>query len=135
MKQLRYTRQRQLVLEAVQAHCDHPSADNIYIDVRLKDDKISRGTVYRNLNLLAENGEITQVVVPTADRYDLRLDKHYHVFCVKCGAVCDASIDYQPEYDRSVEAITGYTISRHRMVFEGICSSCESKLASPLAQT
>ena len=50
----RNTRQRQLVLEAVQELCDHPTADEIYLRVREQDDHISRGTVYRNLHLLAD---------------------------------------------------------------------------------
>lgn len=60
MTQQRNTKQRKLILEVVQAHQDHPSADQIYAEVRKLDPKISRGTVYRNLNLLADNGEIRQ---------------------------------------------------------------------------
>ena len=57
----RNTRQRQLVLDAVRARCDHPTAEDIYQDVRAIDGKVSRGTVYRNLNLLTETGAITTV--------------------------------------------------------------------------
>ena len=56
MKQQRNSRQRQMVLDAVSTRCDHPTADQIYLDVRSKDDKISRGTVYRNLGVLSEDG-------------------------------------------------------------------------------
>ena len=63
MKQLRNTRQRQLVLDAVRARRDHPSADQIYLDVRAVDGRISRGTVYRNLSILEESGEILHVKV------------------------------------------------------------------------
>ena len=64
MKTRRNSKQRQLVLEAVKARCDHPTADQIYLDVRAQDDKISRGTVYRNLGLLSDEGQISQVRVP-----------------------------------------------------------------------
>lgn len=121
----RETRQRHLVLDAVRARCDHPSADEIYLDVREKDSRISRGTVYRNLNVLAENQEITHVKVPSADRYDPRLDRHYHLFCVSCGAVCDAPLTYREEYDRQVEETSGFRIQRHRMIFEGLCAECQ----------
>ena len=76
--QYRNTRQRKIVLEAVQEHHDHPSADQIYLEIRAKDPRISRGTVYRNLNILSEEGQITHVKVPGADRYDCRKDFHYH---------------------------------------------------------
>ena len=74
--QYRNTRQRKIVLEAVQEHHDHPSADQIYLEIRAKDPRISRGTVYRNLNILSEEGQITHVKVPGADRYDCRTDFH-----------------------------------------------------------
>lgn len=127
MKQQRNTKQRRLVLEAVQSHNDHPTADRIYMDVREKDGKISRGTVYRNLSVLEEGKEITHVKVPAADRYDFRLDNHYHIICTCCGAVCDAPIGYKEKYDRMIEQETGFCIERHRTIFEGICSECQKK--------
>lgn len=123
MKQKRNTKQRQIVLTAVKSRCDHPSADEIYLDAREMDDKISRGTVYRNLNVLDEDGEIAHVRVPSADRYDLRTDRHYHMFCTGCGAVCDAPITYNESYDKQAEA-SGFKITRHRMIFEGLCPEC-----------
>ena len=124
MKKQRNSRQRQLILEAVRARCDHPTADQIYLDVRTQDDKISRGTVYRNLGLLSGEGQISQVRVPAADRYDLRQDRHYHLFCTGCGRVFDAPLSYCPEHDAQVAAESGFQISRHRMIFEGLCSDC-----------
>ncbi len=123
----RDTRQRRLVLEAVRSRTDHPSADDIYLAVRERDERISRGTVYRNLNVLAEAGEITHVKVPSADRYDLRQDKHYHLFCVRCGAVTDAPVDYREELDRRVAQAAGFAVERHRMIFEGLCPACQKK--------
>ena len=128
MKQKRNTKQRRLVLEAVTSRCDHPTADEIYTDVHSKDDKISRGTVYRNLNILDESGEILHIKVPSADRYDSRLDRHYHLFCISCGKVSDAPLDYQEEYDAKVAGETGFRVQRHRTVFEGLCTACQAKL-------
>ena len=124
MRQQRNSKQRQLILEAVQDRCDHPSADDIYLDVRAKDSKISRGTVYRNLGVLSQDGAITNVKVPAADRYDARLDLHYHLFCTGCGRVFDAPLPYHGEYDAQIAAETGFQIARHRLVFEGLCPDC-----------
>ena len=124
MKGKRTTRQRLQVLEAVHARKDHPTADQIYLDVRQEDGKISRGTVYRNLAELAAQGEITHARLPGADRYDLRQDQHYHLYCTQCGQVVDAPISYRPEDDAAVEQATGFRIARHRLVFEGLCPAC-----------
>lgn len=124
----RETKQRQLVLNAVRARCDHPSAEQICDDVHSTNTHISRGTVYRNLNLLCEEGEISHVRVPGADRYDLRTDPHDHIFCLKCKKVCDAPYPYKPDPDEEIEKRSGYRIIRHLLVFEGICAQCQSTL-------
>ena len=109
--QYRNTRQRKIVLEAVQEHHDHPSADQIYLEIRTKDPRISRGTVYRNLNILSGEGQITHVKVPGADRYDCRTDFHYHLICTDCGAVCDAPFSYDPTPDKTIAAESGYRMT------------------------
>lgn len=67
MKQQRNTRQRQLVLDVVRGRRDHPTAEQIYQSVREQDAHVSRGTVYRNLNLLCDNREIYRVVMSNSD--------------------------------------------------------------------
>lgn len=128
MKQQRNTRQRELVLQIVRSHHDHPSADEIYLEAREKDDKISRGTVYRNLNLLTESGEILQVKVPSADRFDCRLDYHYHIICTKCGNITDLPVSYNEHLDTTVQEQTSYIVMRHRTVFDGICCDCQKSI-------
>lgn len=120
----RETKQRRLVLQAVRSRHDHPTAEQIYEDVHAADPRISHGTVYRNLNCLSEDGSICHVRVPGADRYDLRTDLHYHIYCVKCKKVTDAPYSYKPFLDAETEENSGYRIIRHRLFFEGICAEC-----------
>lgn len=127
MKKQRNSKQRQMILETVMKRNDHPTADQIYIDVRAKNDKISRGTVYRNLGILSENEEITNVKVPAADRYDSRRDRHYHIYCTCCGKTSDAPLSYHTDYDEKIEQETGFRIKRHRLIFEGLCPDCINK--------
>ena len=123
----RNTKQRKLVLQAVQSRCDHPTAEQIYEDVHTADPKISHGTVYRNLNCLSEEGSICHVRVPGADRYDLRTDLHYHMFCIKCKKVIDAPYPYKEDLDTDTTQQSGFNIIRHRLVFEGICPECQKE--------
>lgn len=122
----RDTKQRRLVLEAVQARRDHPTAEQIYEDVHAVAPNVSCGTVYRNLNCLADDGAICHVRVPGADRYDLRTDLHYHMFCVKCKKVIDAPYPYKVDLDAETMLQSGYQIIRHRIIFEGLCPECQS---------
>ena len=122
----RNTKQRRLVMDTLLALANHPSADQIYLAVRELDPKISRGTVYRNLNLLSENGEILHILLPGigADRFDHRTDHHYHVICTQCGAICDCALPYRDLDDAKTADETGFVITRHRTVFEGLCPTC-----------
>jgi len=124
MKQQRNSRQRQLVLQSVREHADHPSADQIYIDVRRKDGKISRGTVYRNLNVLADNGDIRRIEAPVMHRFDRRASRHYHVMCKKCRRIMDIRLPYNEAWDSEVAGQTGYEIDSHSIIFEGLCPFC-----------
>lgn len=126
--QRRNTRQRQMVLDAVCARCDHPTADDIYQDVHREDEHVSRGTVYRNLNLLEETGAITVVKVPGGKRFDRRLGYHPHITCRVCGAVFDAPVPYTAQADESVMDQTGFSDVSHRTVFEGVCPACRARM-------
>lgn len=128
--QRRNTRQRALVLEAVRGRCDHPRAEDIYRDVSGLDPHVSRGTVYRNLRLLQEQGAIMCIKAPGGDRFDLRCDAHCHVICSSCGAVADTATPYDPAADGRVEEETGFSVSRHTTLFEGLCPSCRESSGS-----
>jgi len=115
------------VFEAVKQRCNHPTAEQIYVDVRSKDKRISRGTVYRNLNVLVSEGHIQQVKTAAVDHYEAKPEKHQHVICSSCGQIEDVLLPYDEALDSNVSQISGYVITRHRSIFEGICPKCRSK--------
>lgn len=134
MIQRRNTRQRQLVLDAVEHLDDHPTAEEIYEYVHKTDDHVSRGTVYRNLNLLAQKGIILDVRVPGGDRFDHRTDCHPHLVCTECGKVMDAPYPADMHADEEVAKATGYSGVFHYSVFMGVCPECQQRLAQQAQQ-
>ena len=58
---LKYSRQRESIKEYLMSTKEHPTADMVYQHVREQYPKVSLGTVYRNLNLLAELGEVNKL--------------------------------------------------------------------------
>ena len=83
MKTLKYSRQRESIKNCLMNRTDHPTADTLYLTVREEFPNISLGTVYRNLNLLAELGEITRFSCGDgSEHFDFRTEPHYH-FCVQ----------------------------------------------------
>ena len=123
----RNTIQRSLVLEAVRHLQCHPTADKVYDVVVKKHPNISRGTVYRNLILLSDFGEIRKIAMPNgADRYDHICREHYHARCVKCGRVLDVDMEYIADLENSMKDTREFEFTGHDLVFRGVCHECRA---------
>mgnify|MGYP000849550922 CR=1 FL=1 len=121
----RNTIQRQLVYTAVQNSKSHPTADEIYNTIKESYPDISLATVYRNLNLLAQDSEIRKISVPdSADRFDHTVKPHYHIKCTCCGRFEDIVTRYMDQLDSAVAEDTSYLVESHDIVFQGLCPRC-----------
>ena len=125
---MRNTIQRTLVLDAVRnLHC-HATADEVYEEVRKVHPGISRGTVYRNLNLLCELGEIRRRELPGgADGYDHLCSNHYHARCTGCGKLFDVDLEYYPHLETAVKNTHGFIYTGCDIVFQCICPECQKQ--------
>ena len=84
------TRQRQLIYNIIQRADDHPTAEMIYARAKAEMPSIAFGTVYRNLKLMVDAGEILHIpVAGEPDRYDKTIRPHEHMQCIECGRVAD----------------------------------------------
>ena len=121
----RKTIQRSLVLETVQELRCHATADEIFETIVKKHPNVSRGTVYRNLNLLSDIGEIRKMGITSgADRFDHQCHEHYHARCVKCGRVFDVEMDFIADMEKKIKNIQGFKFIGHDLIFKGICNEC-----------
>jgi Fe2+ or Zn2+ uptake regulation protein len=122
---VRFTRQRQAVLEAVQHSTEHPDAAHIYDEVRQVVPSISLGTVYRSLEALVNEGHLLQIQQPgMPTRYDARLEHHAHFVCDTCGQVFDVLTTLPDAVPMAAEVLTGFEISSARVEFHGKCREC-----------
>ncbi len=127
MKVQRYSKQRELVLKTVMDNLIHPTAQEIYNMTREKDPTISMGTVYRNLNLLAEQGKILRIKVPGgADRYDGTIAPHNHAVCTRCGMVMDYDYSFD-DLNRSLLEKSGFKCEELNITVRGTCKNCLTK--------
>ena len=127
----RNTVQRSLVLSAMEHLHKHPTADEVYEYLHTDHPGISKATVYRNLNVLCENGDLFRLSLPSAaDRFDLAPHAHYHVKCRCCGKIEDVDIPYLESLQQEVSQATGYALNTYQMVFEGVCPACQKKQSS-----
>jgi Fur family transcriptional regulator, ferric uptake regulator len=123
---LKMTKQRKVIVEELKELKTHPTATSLYELVRKRLPKISLGTVYRNLDLLAEAGIIQKLeTAGTQKRFDGTVGNHYHVRCVQCGQVDDIPLPLFGEIEELLGGLGNYKILSHRLEFQGICPSCQ----------
>ena len=124
----RNTRQREVILEELRKLRSHPTAVGLYELVRRRLPRISLGTVYRNLELLAAMGEIQKLGPGAAQaRFDGNTDRHDHLRCIDCGRVDDlpgAPLDLAQVKHND---LSGYKLLGYRLEFVGVCPGCREQ--------
>ena len=124
-----YSRQREVILETLKEVNIHPTAEELYKLVNRKYPKISKSTVYRNINILVESNVIRKIkMLSGADRFDYICKEHYHAICEKCGKVFDFDYSFnKEELKEIIKNQTGIITDADNIAIYGICEECNSK--------
>lgn len=128
---LKYSRQRESIKNFLATRYDHPTAETVYLNIKEEFPNISLGTVYRNLNLLAEIGEIQKLSTGIGpDRFDGNVLPHYHFICNHCSSVLDLNVSGLEHIN--ILASQGFDgeIDGHITYFFGTCPTCRAKKIS-----
>ncbi|NLK75381.1 MAG: transcriptional repressor [Clostridiales bacterium] len=125
MSVIKYSRQREAIKEYLMHTTEHPTADTIYMNIRKTFPNISLGTVYRNLNLLVDQGEIIKLRCEDGcDRFDGKTDEHYHFACKRCGKVMDLEMESIEHINKIAGAGFKGRIDGNVTFFYGLCPDC-----------
>ena len=124
----KHSKKRDAILQVIRSTDCHPSAEWIYNQVKPIHPDISLGTVYRNLALFEQSGEV--VAVATVDgqkRYDATADTHTHFICECCNSVIDVDTP-QPfaEMYKALKKEHGFKADYHSLTFYGKCDKCQN---------
>lgn len=123
---LKYSKQREAIKNFLVTRYDHPTAETVYLNIRREFPNISLGTVYRNLNLLAEIGEIQKLSPGIGpDRFDGNPAPHYHFICRHCGCVMDLTVSGLDHINILAGQDFDGEIEGHITYFYGACPSCK----------
>ena len=122
---IKYSRQREAIKDFLCTRKDHPTAETVYQNVKKEYPSISLGTVYRNLTLLSDMGEILRLDLGDGqDHFDADTSVHNHFICTKCGAIIDLNM-------KNIDCINDYAnenfggkIESHVVYFKGRCQNC-----------
>ena len=125
MTAIKRSRQRDAIRDNLRSRSDHPTAEMVFTDIRIRYPRISLGTVYRNLGLLTELGEIRHLPSEMgADRYDGRLEPHSHFICRQCGGIQDLPPVETEILRESIGELFDGVIEETRVVFSGLFGVC-----------
>lgn len=125
---LKLTKQRQKILDTIQASKGHMTADQIHTLLKEQGESVGIATIYRNLNVLYAEHLVNRIHHPDLGFiYDKNLHDHYHFHCRECGRVEDVDIPFRDDLHSRVESELGCLVIDHDMSFEGICKDCLEK--------
>lgn len=117
--------QREAILALVRRLKTHPTAEEIYAQLRPTNPRLSLGTVYRNLHILAQQGEIQEIHFGSGrDRFDGNTEEHYHFICRRCEDIFDLEMPVRTDLTAEAERALGRPIDSHTVQFYGYCERC-----------
>ena len=124
-KSIKITPQRLEILRFLDENRNHPTADDIYKNLKKNNPSLSKTTVYNSLEILNKYNIINSISITGLEsRYDIEKKMHHHFLCKKCGRIIDINIECPNinktlEYGHKIEEVHGY--------FKGICKECNEK--------
>ena len=122
----KFSRQREAVKQVLCSTKTHPTAAWIYENVRKEIPNISLGTVYRNLNMLTEDGQIIKLSFGDGnEHFDGDISPHSHFYCESCGQIHDIAFD-ATELCKEISEDTKLDITSAACNFSGICDACKT---------
>jgi len=126
-RNFRMTPQRMALVRMIAASDGHPSANQLYEQVKSEYPTMSPATVYKTLNLFKEMGEVFEIDLKENSRYDgNKPHPHPHVICINCEKVIDSSDEPVSDLLETIESDSGYKIVRHQIIFYGYCPDCQA---------
>lgn len=121
---MRTSSQRNIILDVVNASCDHPNADMILSRAKKYMPSINLATVYRNLSQLVDCSMVLRIPLPDGDRFDKTLSPHAHFHCVACGKVFDVDV-MKSDIISDIENASDIRIEKIDIILSGLCSDCK----------
>jgi Fur family peroxide stress response transcriptional regulator len=123
----RITPQRLALLRLLAASENHPSAAQLYEQLREQYPTMSLATVYKILSRMKEMGEVLELGFSDDDnRYDgNKPSPHPHLICIQCRKIIDPEVAPFRDLAQEVAANKGFQILRYRLDFHGICPDCQ----------
>ena len=122
---IKITPQRLEILRYLDKHRTHPTADQIFTELKIKNPSLSKTTVYNSVEILRDHGLIQSITISESElRYDFKHGMHHHFLCKKCGGITDIDVEC-PNLGKMLEC--GHNVDEVHGYFKGTCKKCLEK--------
>jgi len=124
---LRATNQRLAIMQVMMESHSHPSAEDVFLQLKHSHPTLSLSTVYKTLQIMAEMGVLLTIDTGIgSQRFDGQVYPHHHAVCVRCGKVYDVDFGKFPVKLDSHDILPGFNVQTTKITFSGTCQVCES---------
>jgi len=130
-KNMRNTAEREVILQAISASVDHFDVDNLYLQLRRQNHKVSKASIYRTIPLLLECGLIQESFYQDGRilyEHIFGQGHHCHMRCLECGLVVEYALEDLQHVEQKLSARYGFEIQGHRLEVYGTCPQCRAKV-------
>jgi len=126
-KGFKLTPQRIAILKFLEGNTAHPTAEDIYTEIRKKNPTISFATVYNTVQALKDRGELLEITIdPERKHFDPNPEPHHHIICSRCRKIADIFVDYSEALKLPEEVLDKFSPMGNHVDFYGICKECQN---------
>lgn len=127
-KGFKLTPQRLAILKFLEGNTDHPTAEDIFIEIKKKHPTVSFATVYNTVQALRDRGDLLEVTIdPERKHFDPNPSPHHHIICTACGKIGDIFVDYSAALTLPDKTLEAFTPTGNHIDFHGVCRDCSTK--------
>lgn len=127
-KGFKLTPQRIAILKFLEGNTSHPTAEDIYTEIKKKYPTVSFATVYNTVQALRDRGELLEITIdPERKHFDPNPSAHHHIMCTGCGKIGDVFSDYSTALALPEEVTREFTVTGNHVDFYGVCAACAAK--------
>ena len=131
-KGFKMTPQRLVILQFLEGNTSHPTADEIYTEIKKSHPTVSFATVYNTIETLCKRGEVKEVTIdPGRKHFDPNPTPHHHIMCTSCNGIGDIFEDYSEALRLPAKVTRDYTVTGNHVDFYGLCKTCRSRPENP----
>ena len=123
--QTRNTNQKIKILNHLKGVKTHPTAEMVYVEVKKELPALTLATVYRNLNHMAEQGQILKLEINKEFHFDGDLSSHQHCVCNNCGKIVDLFQKNISQYALQEIKDKDFQPTSVTVIFHGLCYDCQ----------